>query len=106
MTEFWIWNNGYGAWRNKAGNGFTRKLHDAGRFHIDVVDQFLEVNQLVDDTEHPHEVAIPVNNTFLSREAQRILLEYEKTGDRAVIDNAYFAAQDLALVRALASEGE
>ena len=90
MTEHWIWNNGVGAWRNKAGNGFTRTLHEAGRFHEDVVDQFLEVNQLMNDDEYPLEVALPVNNTFLTAEAQRILAEYEKTGDQTVISNAYF----------------
>jgi hypothetical protein len=98
VTEYWIWNNGVGAWRDRPGTGFTRALHEAGRFHGDPVDNFLEVNQLLDDTDYPLEVAIAVNNTFLSREAQRILAEYEQTGDRRVIDDAYFKTEAQAIV--------
>lgn len=101
MTEHWVWSNAVGAWRDKEGNGFTGFLHEAGRFHADVVGRFLEINALSKDDEYPLEVAVEVNNTFLTREAQRILAEYVETGDRTVIDRAYFAAQDRALVASL-----
>jgi len=77
----------------------TLQLHLAGRFAEHVAMQYVKAsNEIVGDTDYPIEVMIEVNNMFLSREAQRILAEYERTGDRAVIDNAYFAAQDQELL--------
>jgi hypothetical protein len=77
----------------------TLQLHLAGRFAEHVALQYVKAsNEVVGDTDYPIEVMIEVNNTFLTREAQQILAEYQRTGDRAVIDNAYFAAQDRALV--------
>jgi hypothetical protein len=99
VTEYWIWNNTEGGWWDKHGSGYTRKLHEAGRFAEQVARERLQgTNMAVAPTDHPDEVMIPVNNTFLPAEAQRILAEYEATGDHTVIDNAYFAAQNKALV--------
>lgn len=100
MTEYWIWNNSVGAWWDKKGSGFTRKLHDAGRFAEHIARERLQgTNMTVPDTDYPDEVMIPVNNTFLTAETQRILAEYEKTGDRKVIDDAYFGAVDRVIIR-------
>lgn len=99
MTEYWIWNNHLRGWRGQRRGQMTLQLHLAGRFAEHIAMQYVKAsNEVVGDTDYPIEVMIEVNNTFLTREAQRILAEYERTGDRAVIDNAYFAARDKALI--------
>jgi hypothetical protein len=99
VTEYWIWNNHLRGWRGRRRGEMTLQLHLAGRFAEHLAMQYVKTsNQVVSDTDYPIEVMVEVNNTFLTREAQRILAEYERTGDRTVIDNAYFAARDRALV--------
>lgn len=99
MTEYWVWNNHTRGWRGRKRGEFTLQLHLAGRFAEHIATQYVaNSNAVVARTDWPIEVMIEVNNTFLSVEAQQILAEYNRTGDRKVIDDAYFAAKDRALV--------
>jgi|EndMetStandDraft_3_1072993.scaffolds.fasta_scaffold769996_2 hypothetical protein len=99
MSEYWIWNNHMRGWRGRQRGEFTLQLHMAGRFAEHLAVQYVKAsNEVVGEMDYPVEVMVQVNNTFLTREAQKLLIEYEKTGDRKVIDAAYFAAQDKALV--------
>lgn len=87
-------------WRAQSPKTYTGELKLAGRFVEHLAMQYVKAaNEVIGDTDYPIEVMVEVNNTFLPREAQRILAEYEATGDRSVIDHAYFAAKDRALAQ-------
>jgi hypothetical protein len=99
VSEYWIWSNQFRGWRGRRRGEYTLQLHLAGRFAEHIAVQYVKnANDVIGDTDYPIEVMIEVNNMFLSRRAQQLMAEYEKTGDRAVFDNAYFAAQDQELL--------
>lgn len=99
MNEYWIWNNVTRGWRGRSRDEYVLQLHLAGRFAEHLAIQYVKAsNEVIGPTDYPIEVMVEVNNTFLTPEAQRILAEYEATGDRLVIDNAYFAAADQELL--------
>lgn len=97
MTEYWIWNNRQRGWRSQK-QGYTLELHLAARFAEHIAMQYVKTaNKAIGPNDYPLAVMVEVNNTFLSSEAQRVLLEFEATGDRSVIDHAYFQAADRVL---------
>lgn len=99
MAEYWIWSNQQRGWRGRKRDEFTLQLHLAGRFAEHIAMQYVKnANKVIGPTDYPIEVMIEVTDTYLTAEAQRILAEYNRTGDRKVIDDAYFAAQDQELL--------
>lgn len=100
MNSYWIWSNSQAGWRMAHQRGYTTQLHEAGRFQQDVAEKLVESGNLGrSNVEYPDLVKVLVNNTFLTPEAQQIMLKYQETGDRKVIDDAYRVAQeDKALV--------
>lgn len=99
MSEYWVWNNQQRGWRGRNRNEFVLQLHLAGRFAEHIANQYVQAsNAVIGPTDYPIEVMVEVNNTFLTPEAQKILAEYNRTGDRGVIDAAYFKARDRELL--------
>lgn len=73
-SEYWIWSNEHGAWWGPAKLGYTRLLHEAGRYQKFMVDEILaKCNLTVAPDAWPLEVAIPVTNGFMTAKAQAIM---------------------------------
>lgn len=80
--EYWIWSNEHGAWWRSDERGYTRALQEAGRYAQSMVDRILaQANLAVADHEWPNEVAVPVNNSYLTKRALAILAAFERDED-------------------------
>lgn len=95
MTEHWIWSNQRRGWWRANERGYTNLLHEAGRYSEAVAEAIVKKCNFVQAAEEwPNEVAIPVTEAYVFPAGRKLLDEFRATGDREVLDQAYFAAQD------------